>query len=65
MQDRTRIDPLTAERRLERSVASVLRIIDAVQAERQAPPVRAARQRLGQVYRQSRLARAKERLVAS
>jgi len=62
MLDITRIDPLTAEHRLESSVATVLRTIDAVQAERQTPPVRAARQRLGQVYCLSRLARAKERL---
>lgn len=65
MQDCTRNDPLSAEHRLQRSVASVLRIIDAVQAERQTAPVRAARQRLGQVYRLSRLARAKERLALS
>lgn len=65
MQDRDGYDHLDAERRLQRSVATVLRIIHAAQAERQAPPVRAARQHLGQIYRATRLARAKERLSAS
>ncbi|MGC5777810.1 hypothetical protein [Methylobacterium sp. NFXW15] len=62
MQDHDSID---AERRLHRSVDSVLRLIHAAQAERQAPPVQAARQQLGQIYRATRLARAKERLSAS
>ena len=65
MQDRYGHDDDDAERRLQRSVASVLRIIHAAQAERQTPPVRAARQHLGQIYRATRLARAKERLTAS
>ncbi|GJD33529.1 hypothetical protein [Methylobacterium aerolatum] len=51
------------ERRLERSVAAALRIIDAAQIERQAPPVRHARDRLTKVYRLMQLARAKERLA--
>ncbi|MDP4022746.1 hypothetical protein Q8W71_08935 [Methylobacterium sp. NEAU 140] len=51
----------TAEHRLARSVAATLRIIDAAQVERQAPPVRAARERLGAVYGATRLARARER----
>lgn len=63
MQDRDGIDPYAAERRLERSVDSVLRIIEAARTERQAPPVRAARQCLGKAYGMSRLARAKERLA--
>ncbi len=41
------IDMAAAERRLERTVAAALRVIDAAHAERQAPPVRAARHRLG------------------
>ena len=40
MQHHDRIDIAAAENRLERSVASVLRIIDAAQVERQAPSVR-------------------------
>lgn len=60
MQER-RIDAATDEGRLERSVAAVLRVIDAVQAERQTPPVRAARHRLGRIHRITRLARARER----
>ena len=65
MQDHDGHDHHDAERRLQRSVASVLRIIHAAQAERQAPPVRAARQHLGHIYRATRLARVKERLSAS
>jgi hypothetical protein len=52
---------VAAERRLERTVAAALRIIDAAHAERQAPPVRAARHRLGKVHRITRLARIRER----
>ena len=50
-----------AERRLERSVAATLRVIAAAHVERQEPPVRAARQRLGAVYGVTRLARTLER----
>ena len=50
-----------AERRLERSVSATLRIIAAAHVERQAPPVHAARQRLGEVYGATRLARRLER----
>ncbi len=55
------IDMAAAERRLERTVAAALRVIDAAHAERQAPPVRAARHRLGKVHRITRLARIRER----
>jgi hypothetical protein len=65
MQHHDRIDIAAAENRLERSVASVLRIIDAAQVERQAPSVRAARDRIGRIYGVTRLARARERLSAS
>jgi hypothetical protein len=58
-------DAFSAENRLERCVASVLRIIDAAQIERQAPPVRAARRRLGTVHGVTRLARARERTSAA
>lgn len=50
-----------AERRLERSVSATLRIIAAAHVERQAAPVDAARRRLGEVYRVTRLARRLER----
>lgn len=46
-----------AECRLERSVSATLRIIAAAHVERQAAPVDAARRRLGEVYRVTRLAR--------
>ena len=49
------------EQRLERSVAATLRVIAAVHAERAAPPVHAARRRLGEVYGATRLARRLER----
>ncbi|MDP4004589.1 hypothetical protein [Methylobacterium sp. NEAU K] len=51
----------TAERRLERSVAAALRVIEAAHVERQAPPVHAARRRLSEVYGATRLARRLER----
>ncbi|MCJ2136790.1 hypothetical protein MKK69_22525 [Methylobacterium sp. J-026] len=50
-----------AERRLERSVASALRIIAAAHDERQAPPISAARRRLSEVYGAARLVRRLER----
>ena len=46
-----------AERRMERSVAAALRVIEAAHVERQAPPVSAARRRLSEVYGATRLAR--------
>ena len=46
-----------AERRMERSVAAALRIIEAAHVERQAPPISAARRRLSEVYGATRLAR--------
>ncbi|MCJ2010882.1 hypothetical protein MKK70_06000 [Methylobacterium sp. E-041] len=49
------------EQRLERSVAATLRVIAAAHAEREAPPVHAARRRLGEVYGATRLARRLER----
>ena len=60
MQQERGIDSAAAER-LERSVAAALRVIDAVQAERQTPTVRDARHRLGTVHRMTRLARVRER----
>jgi hypothetical protein len=55
------IDLAAAERRLERTVAAALRVIDAAHAERQTPPIRAARHRLGKIHRITRLARIRER----
>ncbi|GJD44988.1 hypothetical protein AFCDBAGC_2857 [Methylobacterium cerastii] len=49
------------EQRLERSVAATLRVIAAAHAERTAPPIHAARRRLGEVYGATRLARRLER----
>ncbi|MGU3536357.1 hypothetical protein [Methylobacterium sp. A54F] len=51
---------LPAER-LERSVAATLRLIAATQAERQAPPIHAARLRLSAVHGASRLRKRLER----
>lgn len=50
-----------ADTRLERTVADALRIIAAACAEREAPPVRAARERLAKVYGTTRLRRHLER----
>lgn len=52
---------IAAEHRLARSVAATLRVIAAAHAEREAPPVHAARRRLGAVYGATRLARRMER----
>jgi hypothetical protein len=57
MLDIHRDGAVTAERRLERSVAAALRVIAAAHVERQAPPVSAARRRLSEVYGATRLAR--------
>ena len=54
-----------AEARLERSVADALRIIAAACDERNAPPVKAARRQLAEVYGATRLSRHRERQRAS
>lgn len=54
-----------ADMRLERSVAATLRLIEAVCAERTAPPVQAARRQLAHVYGATRLRRRLERQRAS
>ncbi len=51
------LDTDAAQGRMERSVSAALRIIAAAHVERQAPPVHAARRRLGEVYGATRLAR--------
>ena len=55
------IDGGAAERRLERSVASALRVIATAHAEREAAPAHAARLRLGEIHRATRLRRRLER----
>ena len=50
--------------RLQRSVAETLRTIAAACAERDAPPVKAARRELAAVYGATRLSRRRDRLRA-
>jgi hypothetical protein len=64
-EDRARGGIPVVEARLERSVADALRIIAAACAERNAPPVKAARRRLAEIYGATRLNRQRERLRAS
>ncbi|WP_264050194.1 hypothetical protein [Methylobacterium flocculans] len=47
--------------RLERSVEDALRIIAAACAERNEPPVKAARRQLAEIYGATRLSRRRER----
>ncbi|MCJ2034152.1 hypothetical protein [Methylobacterium sp. J-068] len=54
-----------AEARLARSVADALRIITAACEERNAPPVKAARRHLAEIYGATRLNRQRERRRAS
>lgn len=63
--DRKRAQIPVAEARLERSVADALRIIAAVCAERNEPPVKAARRHLAEIYGATRLSRQRERRGAS
>lgn len=58
------IEGQRAEIRLERSVADTLRVIAAACAEREAPPVRAARRHLAEIYGATRLSRRRERASA-
>jgi hypothetical protein len=51
----------TAQGRLQQSIATTLLVIAAARAERDAPPVHAARQRLAEVYGATRLRRRLER----
>ncbi|MET0257331.1 MAG: hypothetical protein ABW179_02025 [Methylobacterium sp.] len=51
----------TAQGRLQQSIASTLLVIAAARAEREAPPVHAARQHLAAVYGATRLRRRLER----
>ncbi len=53
-----------AQGRLELSIANALLVIAAARAERQAPPVHAARQRLAEIYGATRLRRRLEREAA-
>ncbi len=59
-----RTDPTarhTGDLRLQRSVADTLRVIAAACAEREAPPVKAARQELAAIYGATRLSRRRDR----
>ncbi len=58
------LDCARAEGRLHHSIATTLLVIAAARAERAAPPVHAARQRLAEVYGASRLRRRLERETA-
>ena len=63
-----RTDPTTrhsGDLRLQRSVADTLRVIAAACAEREAPPVKAARQELAPIYGATRLTRRREGLRAA
>ncbi|GJD28948.1 hypothetical protein PMNALOAF_0180 [Methylobacterium adhaesivum] len=63
-----RTDPTTrhsGDLRLQRSVADTLRVIAAACAEREAPPVKAARQELAAIYGATRLTRRREGLRAA
>jgi hypothetical protein len=63
-----RTDPTTrhsGDLRLQRSVADTLRVIAAACAEREAPPVKAARQELAAIYGATRLTRRREGLRAT
>ncbi|NEU10609.1 hypothetical protein G3T14_00510 [Methylobacterium sp. BTF04] len=59
------IDGRRAEIGLERSVADTLRVIAAACAERNAPPIKAARQHMAEIYGATRLSRQRERRRAS
>ncbi len=59
------VDGQRAEIRLERSVAAALKAIAAACAEREAPPVKAARRHLAEIYGATRLSRHRERARAS
>ena len=63
--DRARGSAPFAEARLERSVADALRTIAAACAERNEPPVKAARRHLAEIYGATRLSRHRERRRAS
>lgn len=56
---------MRAETHLEHSVAAALQAIAAACAEREAPPIKAARRHLAEVYGATRLSRHRERRPAS
>ena len=59
------LDLVDATGRLQHSIATTLCVIAAVRAEREAPPIHAARQTLAQVYGATRLRRRLEREAAA
>ncbi|MGX5776048.1 hypothetical protein [Methylorubrum zatmanii] len=58
------LDSARAQGRLHHSIATTLLVIAAARAERAAPPVQAARQRLAQIYGATRLRKRLERETA-
>ncbi|CAO4177132.1 hypothetical protein [Methylorubrum populi] len=58
------LESARAQGRLHHSIATTLLVIAAARAERAAPPVHAARQRLAQVYGATRLRKRLERDAA-
>lgn len=58
------LDRARAQGQLHHSIATTLLVIAAARAEREAPPVHAARQRLAEVYGATRLRRRLERDAA-
>lgn len=59
--DADHLDQAHAQGRLQHSIAATLLVIAAARAERDAPPVHAARQRLAEIYGATRLKRRLER----
>lgn len=57
----TELDHVHAQSRLQHSIATTLCVIAAARAERELPPVQAARQRLAAIYGATRLRRRLER----
>lgn len=59
------VDAHRVETHLEQSVAAALRTIAAARIEREAPPIKAARRHLAQIYGATRLSRQRERRHAA
>jgi hypothetical protein len=60
-----RCEEIREASRLERSVADTLRVIAAACAEREAPPIHAARQHLREIYGAARLRKQREQVRRS
>ena len=59
------LDLVHAQSRLQHSIATTLCVIAAARAERELPPIHAARQRLAAIYGATRLRRRLERDAAA